>query len=230
MKALLERLELAEANYSNDLEYRKRAMSFIDNLKAFLPDYLDMLIKDRNGFYVLAEKFWDDPIAKDLYVFFAPKGSHGSNVDAGVGKFKGSRALLLPFLNSSSDLSNIVDRIGFNSSVIVHELIHLMDKGYLKGSVPNTSTEKLYYNHASEWNAFWQEGAFKAENLANNPIINTKERWKRTIGLTFDEFKKRINYIWDKGFISNMDDVTSKKFDKRLYQLWLEISKKIPKE
>jgi hypothetical protein len=228
MKDLLERLE--EASYSNDLEYRKRAMSFIDGFKNFVSKHQDMLVPMKGGFYVLADKFWNDPVAKGLYVFLYEKGARGSNVKAAVGKFRGNNAIVLPLLSSTSDLTHIEDRIGFSSSLILHELIHLMDKGYEKGGIPNISNEKLYYNHASEWNAFWQEGAFTVENLVANPILNTKERWEKTIGLTFDQFKKKSSYAWDKGFISNMDDATSRKFDKRLYQLWLEISKKIPLE
>lgn len=230
MRTLLDRLEINEADYSNDLSYRKRAVSFVDSLKEFVSRHSDMLIPTNGGFYVLSDKFWKDPSVQDLYVFFSEKGSKGSNVKAGVGKFRSSNALVLPFLKAYDDLSNLEDRIGFNSSVIMHELIHLMDKGYGKGKSPDISNEKSYYNNASEWNAFWQEGAFNAERLADNPILSTKDRWAKVIGLTFSEFQAKSKSIWDKNFIDNMDASTKKKFNKRIYQLWMEISKKIPKE
>jgi hypothetical protein len=231
MKNLIERIEqMCEATYSVDAEYRKKAIVFIEKLSSLIEKSPSLLIKNGDGFYVHASVFWDEPYAKNLYVFFAPKGAKGSNVKAGIGKMRGSDVLFLPLMSKAGDMDGLATRVSFHSSVIVHELTHLMDKGYERGKSVDPVIGKSYYNHPSEWNAFWSEGAYNVERMVSVNSERPRSFWEKIIGVTFDGFYSKRGMYWDKGFLEGMNKETKRKFDKRIYQLWLEISKGIPEK
>jgi hypothetical protein len=102
-------------------------------------------------------------------------------------------------------------------------MIHYFDPGRGKGKDVDLTMASAYYNHPSEWNAFWQEGASSVEGMANNPMLHAADRWKKVFGDgSFKEFKEKMlrMKVWNQDFLKNLNTKNKKKFENRLYQLW----------
>lgn len=229
MRHLLERLELlSEASFSRDKEARDLARDFHSALVSYVKRNANRLKRTGDGgFVVEARRFWSGPGADSLFVLYVPKGAKGASIRGGLGTYRSKDVLVLPVLKAPWDVTGIDTRT--DREIVVHEMIHFFDPGRGKGKAVNPESEKDYYNHPSEWNAFWQEGATAVEGMASNSmLINNKDYWRRVFGDDFKSFKNSMLKmgVWDKNFVKNLNSKNKKKFDKRLYQLWMEISRK----
>ena len=230
MRELIERLEgLSEATFSRDKEARDKARAFHAALSSYVSKNADKLKKisggnaGMGGFVIEARKFWNGEGADNLFVMYVPVGAKGKGISGGLGVHgpSGKDVLVLPVLKGPWDTTGIDTRT--DKSLIVHEMTHFFDPGRGKGKSVDPRKAGVYYNHPSEWNAFWQEGASSVEGMANNPMLHTPDRWKRVFGDgSFREFRANMLRMkaWNQGFVKNLNAKNKKKFEKRLHQLW----------
>jgi hypothetical protein len=90
-------------------------------------------------------------------------------------------------------------------------------KGY-KPKWTEKTTVKDYYNAPTEYNAYYQEAASYIVNLLSDDkyLPHFKENYK-----TFGSFYKwMIEQVFDKHFISNLNDINKKKLQKRVYNIY----------
>jgi hypothetical protein len=115
--------------------------------------------------------------------------------------------------------SELADRLEIGP--IVHEIAHAFDPGakHLRyGKDQNAKGFKQkYYNDPTEWNSFWQEGAARFEDAISS---DKAPRYRMVTDLIKDAKK-----YWSSAFLDHMDSVTERKFNKRIYDLWIETSK-----
>jgi hypothetical protein len=230
MRELIERLELlSEATFSRDKEARDKARAFHKALVSYVEKNKDNLKKisggntGMGGFVIEAKRFWSGEGADNLFVMYVPAGAKGKGVSGGLGVHgpSGKDVLVLPVLKGPWDTTGIDTRT--DKSLIVHEMIHFFDPGRGKGKDVDPQRAAAYYNHPSEWNAYWQEGASSVEGMANNKMLHTPDRWEKVFGDgSFKEFRSKMMRMkaWNQDYLKNMNAKNKKKFETRLYQLW----------
>lgn len=227
--SLRRRLYLSESEVG-DRAARSRALGFYGALVDFVNKKPKRLRKRGGGeLYVFAEEFWDDEEAKRFSVVFAPElDKQGHRVLGGLGSAGGIDVLYLACLIAPGDPRYLSTRI--NRDTVVHEMIHFFDsrrrkKGETKRSAKMGVGTDDYYNHPSEWNAYWQEGASQFERLLGNPgIPKGSPQFEVFFGNgSFKDVQKRVGHFWNKQFLDAMSQGTKRKFDKRLYRLWANL-------
>lgn len=230
MRALIDRLEgLSEATFSRDRDARDKARKFHAALVSYVSKNSDKLKRisgggtGRGGFVIEARRFWSGEGADNLFVMYVPVGAKGRGIAGGLGVHgpSGKDVLVLPVLKGPWDTTGIDTRT--DRSLIVHEMIHYFDPGRGKGKDVDPTKAGAYYNHPSEWNAFWQEGASSVEGMANNPMLHVADRWEKVFGDgSFKEFRAKMlrMRVWNQDFLNNLNSKNKRKFETRLYQLW----------
>lgn len=215
---------LIEATYRRDKEYRDEAHGFFKDLLAFVKRHPERLeLRNDGTFFLRSNEFWDHWLADYLVIFFAPKKR---GVMGGVGQKGRTEVLVLYVLNAPGDKRNLHINLEFKSSFIVHELIHIITPRNISAKTDHDFSageldKKSYYNDSSEWNAYWQEGAFAWERLFDHQMRKRKMWVKMFFGDgSLSQCRARVGKIWDDGFLENMDKKTERKFDKRFARLW----------
>lgn len=227
---LRRRTYLVEATYQRDKAYRDTAEDFYYALVKFLktrPEQMEPRESD-GGFLVYAMQFWRHPLARKLAVVFTPRPKMGV-VKSGIGTAGSMKVLVFPVMMGPGDRRYLDTRL--NKDIVVHEMVHCMDPGFGKarGSAKRFDAGNAagYYNTPGEWNAYWQEGAAKFERLLSNDGMRSPQAFKTFFGDgSLEEIGKRVKHFWEPNFIESMSTKTSRKFDKRLAQLWKEMKKK----
>jgi len=232
---LRRRTYLSEATYQRDVKVRKTAEEFYKALVKFLRNRSDELVprKTEGGYSVHAMEFWKHPKARNFGVIFIPQKEklHGFEMAGGLGKAGNIDVLLFPIMMGPYDKRHLVTRLDRN--FVVHEMIHFLDPAYGKtGDIrryhrgDKTLDTKKYYNEPGEWNAFWQEGAAKAERFLRTNLLKVQERHRKKMRETYfgdgslKAVRDRVKKFWDANFLENMSKKTARKFDKRLARLW----------
>lgn len=233
MRELIERLEgLSEATFSRDKDARDKARAFHSALSSYVKRHADSLKEIKGGGFVIeARRFWSGEGADDLFVMYVPVGAKGEGISGGLGVHgpSGKNVLVLPVLKGPWDTTWIDTRT--DKSLVVHEMVHFFDPGRGKGKSVDPRRAEAYYNHPSEWNAYWQEGASSVEGMANNKMLHTQDRWEKVFGDgSFRDFRVKMFRMkaWNQDFVKNLNVKNRKKFEKRLYQLWQGIMAERP--
>jgi len=118
----------------------------------------------------------------------------------------------------SFENNSYMARIRFKSwvdeNVFVHEFTHYLDRLRYKSTYKfkNHETDDEYYNSPVEYNAFYSEIV--------REIIKNK---KKLMGLSFNEFYKKVTKYGSQSFINSMSTVTEKRLKNRLYKLYVEL-------
>ena len=245
--SLRRRTYLVEATYERDRAVRRTAIMFYSFLRKFLKGRSDELDYDpeKGTFAVMASRFWDDHRARNLAVLFTSNQSSakGWKMQGGIGTAGNLKVLVFPILLAPGDKRHLATRL--NRDLVVHEVVHYLDPGTFKqrksssykaigGKVPNMS-KSGYYNDPGEWNAYWQEGATKAEQLIRTDVFKGPgphgASQKKAMNIFYGDgslkqFRARVDKFWSKDFLQSMSPKTRRKFDKRLAQLWTAFKKK----
>lgn len=226
MRQLLERLGLVEANFDNDLAVRAKAKSLYSSLVEYLISQKKPLsFKEELSLDV--SKFWkENPF--DLTIVFKEFVLGGNTAAMGTDTANRKNKTLYLYLLAPKEIkkgkvdgSSLAERLEIGP--ITHELAHAFDPG---AQYISYGTDKLvkgfkdkYYNTATEWNSFWQEGAANLE-----AAIESGEQLKyRTLGDLIKDAKR----FWSESFIRHMDSDTKRKFDKRIYALYFNYADKL---
>lgn len=227
---------LKEATYERDREFRQRAERFYWDLITWIAEPEEVLKRRALAYKDGAVGFPAIDFSKDenfrkLLVIFAPEkmGTKG-----GLGHLPSGKTVMIFYnLLGPGDVAHLNTRT--SRDVVVHEAIHFLDqlryKGVTVGSAKKRESggQAAYFNSPSEWNAFWQEGAASAERMAQN--MKNPQGWKGFFGTSLKEFIGKAKHSWDEDFIDTMDEVTKRKFLKRLAEFWDKVIKdKAPKE
>jgi hypothetical protein len=226
MRQLLNRLELYEANFENDLAVRSKAKSLYNGLIGYLTSQKKPL-SFKGTLSLDASEFWKDDYF-DLTIVFKGLILGGNVAAMGTDTTNRKNKTLYLHLLAPKEIkkgkivgSELADRLEIGP--ITHELAHAFDPG---AQYVSYGTDKLakgfkekYYNTPTEWNSFWQEGVANLESA-----IDSGEQLKyRTLG----DLTKDAKRFWSESFIRHMDVDTKRKFDKRIYALYIQYADKL---
>jgi hypothetical protein len=115
-----------------------------------------------------------------------------------------------------------------DKGTFVHEFIHYLDSergNYMGSAKALKKGDAEYYNTASEFNAFFQEISSFVENIIQTAArvnsTKTLDKWLKT----FHDFDKTIKQVLKQdatlqGYITLLNKKYSKKYVKRLYNLY----------
>ena len=149
-------------------------------------------------------------------------GNAGYSTNAGKDyKVNQLKAIILPTLLSSMDFKYANTRV--NKTDWEHEFIHFLDdlrgKDFQNTSkIRDTQGDKAYYNTASEFNAYFQEGASEVEDLLKHvwkvkpdkvtEILSTMEVFKSWMLVKTDFFSKNwhqsLDLKWKRKFLKRL--------------------------
>lgn len=222
-----------EASYDRDSDYTHRAGIFADKLIKLIRNgnNSDAISMQDKFIIVFAGKI--DSQYSDLSIIFCDKNYE---------KLKGSRGgftlfrskneidpvIVLPILDSTVDT---LDYKNINRMVLVHEFIHYLDwhryknNQYSPAKNPSYKDNRFgYYNNPAEFNAYFEQASEYILNVyVDDPVLS--QIFVR-FG-TFEKFKKWALEIFDPDFYNSLNSVYMRKFDKRLYQLYIGIMQKV---
>lgn len=116
--------------------------------------------------------------------------------------------------NINSDLAKLRFKSWVEERIFIHEFVHFLDKNRYGDTYSFTkpSERNEYYNSPEEYNSYTQEIITK--------ILKNKNKLKE---LTFDVFLKRVLKFGDEDFVKNLNDKYTKKLNKRLYQIYINL-------
>lgn len=226
VRAILERLE--EATYERDRGFRADAERFFDALNAFFKSKErtgkagdPVKYKKGKGLVVKSADVLPGSIPFDVVLEeFSLGGAEGA---AGIvdGKLVLIVYALPPKFAYPRDLKKAASILEDFREVVVHEMVHILDRQRMSGNVkatsPSSDGKASYYNSPGEWNAYWQAGASELERHLG-AVARGEEK---SLGLkTVDDIKRQARKFWKEGFLRNMDAKVQRKFDKRLAALW----------
>jgi hypothetical protein len=226
MKALLERLELNEANFENDSAMRAKAKSLYNSLSAYLSSQTKP-ISFKSELKIDASKFWKED-SFDLTIVFKELVLSGNVAAMGTDTAnRKNKTLYLHLLGPKEIKKGKVDGADLAKRLelgpITHELAHAFDPGakYIDYGADKLAKgfKDKYYNTPTEWNSFWQEGAANLE-----AAIADGESFKYK---TLSDLIKDAKRFWSESFLRHMDVNTKRKFDKRIYDLYIQYSDKL---
>jgi hypothetical protein len=226
MKELLERLELQEANFENDSIVRAKAKSLYSGLVSYLSSQKKP-ISFKSELRIDASRFWQED-AFNLAIVFEELVLSGNTAAMGTDTANRKNKTLYLYLLGPKEIkkgkvdgAELAERLELGP--ITHELAHAFDPG---AKYSNYGADKLakgfkdkYYNTPTEWNSFWQEGASNLE-----AAITDGESFKYR---TLSDLIKDAKRFWSEGFLRHMDADTKRKFDKRIYDLYIKYSDKL---
>lgn len=225
--------KLQEANVDNDLEYTDLAQAFFDKFeKSITNKSMQHIIQsDKLQSSVIAYYAKDiDPTYYDLYIFITPHKyttkmfDGGSNGGYSFGITSKNEGRINCNAMYNEDFEN--PRILLDEESFIHEFIHYLDfkrssDGKLRFGYTNNNE---YYNNDSEFNAYYQMTSAK---IVKQILRDSHYLWLITDKLkTFKIFKEWIIEMFDKEFIATLNDRYMKKFNKRLYTLYMEFINK----
>jgi len=147
-------------------------------------------------------------------------------------------ALILNVLLAPYSLKYINTRFSSLKQEFVHEFIHYLDYKRIKekSGVENVGSAKLllsggakaYYNSPIEFNAFYQDGISSTEttliNLKNSGTKVGQDKFYEIIK-NFNNFKNFAIKNFDRGFIKYLDVNNTRKLNKRLYNVFIDLKK-----
>ena len=214
MNALRSRSYLREAQYRRDRAVVAVAESFYKALHAFLKTRSDELVLQMDGgLSIFAEKFWRNKRSRNLVVKFTP--SQGM-IRGGIGQAGKLDVLVFAIMKGPGDRKSLATRLSRDH--VIHEMAHFLDPGRKKGAEsaklfsPDAKGVKAYFNSASEWNAYWQEGlgrVVKMLDQINKTFSDDPGNKKKAIASRFgkdvNQFRKMADKYWDREFFQNMD-------------------------
>jgi len=232
---------LQEATYKQDKFFRKIAVGAWNRFKKELDKAYKEYEKtgrvpleyhpDTKGWVLYGREFG----YPDIVVMLTYKERYGgSGFSAKAGKSnKGEtlKAIALGALLGPDDFDYINTRV--NKKDFVHEFIHYLD--FLRGTdyqntakLLKTKGEKAYYNTASEFNAYFQEGSQEVEDLFKAIAKARPEKIKEFLS-SLEVFKNWVvlkSDMFSKHWYDNIEGKWRKKFLKRLYTLYKALRKK----
>lgn len=219
---------IIEANYENDRWYRFEANRIYNKIMPHLEKYFKKNKEDilsREGAISLNVNKFDKKYDILVFLHFIKKvGDEKAYFSHNKGE---PQIVLYPFDDSKKNkIKNVKD-------LFVHEFIHYLDwlrgKGYKPkgGTAKNGMNSPDYFNHAWEFNAYFQQGAASLEQWF--------KKYHERVPKAFENFNYFMKYITnDNGelyffyekYIANLDGKYKKKFQQRLYQLWVALKNK----
>lgn len=116
--------------------------------------------------------------------------------------------------NINSDLAKLRFKSWVEERIFIHEFIHFLDKNRYGNTYSFTkpSERSEYYNSPEEYNSYTQEIITK--------ILKNKNKLKE---LSIESFLKKVLKFGDEDFIKNLNDEYTKKLNKRLYQIYINL-------
>jgi len=101
-----------------------------------------------------------------------------------------------------------------DENIFLHEFVHFLDKNRYGDTYSFTqpSERSEYYNSPEEYNSYTQEIITK--------ILKNKNKLK---DLAFDVFLKKVLNFGNEDFIKSLNDKYTKKLNKRLYQIYINL-------
>lgn len=222
---------VSEANFIRDKEYTDEAQSFFDKLEKYVTDPSKLIrSKTSDVLSMYADKI--DKKYDDLIISFIPHDKTTKmgalNGGYGFGQYNNDTWLI----RCNAIYGNIDDspRILLTEDSFIHEFIHYLDRSRRKDMGQRmftkdiTSSQTSYYNDPSEFNAYIQ---MTLARIIKDIYSDDHYVWLLSDKLKkYSEFKSWIIEMFDSEFISNLTDKNKKKFDKRLYNLYLEFVKR----
>jgi hypothetical protein len=211
-----------EATVENDMYYYNIADNFYDKMIIELTDKNYISQKDGNILFKASEI---NTNYSDLLIIFTDVNSNKTKPTFGDNTFKGGYAFGTYKQYKVIVINNLwkakEPERGILKDSFIHEFIHYLDFKRSKGYKPKwteKTTVKDYYNAPTEYNAYYQEAASYIVNLLSDDkyLPHFKENYK-----TFGSFYKwMIEQVFDKHFISNLNDINKKKLQKRVYNIY----------
>lgn len=225
---------------SKDRLFRAEANRIIDNLIQYTKKHRftenDLVYIKIMGKRIHAIKIQYKKIEKeyDDLVFYLIDQNYDINFSIGGSKNKKNKYIILPILNPDN-LDNIPMNIKTFDKFVLHELIHYLDIRRYKKKNINHSAQYAesgqysdYYNHPSEFNAFYQE--WIDEFITFLKYFKTKAKNKNFSGLLDIKNAKDfadhvINNRISSEFVENLNNKYKRKLYKRLTDLYYELKK-----
>ena len=215
---------------ATDVKFRKEAEQLAQKIEKFLkrsPKKMDKI--DKIGGYILLIKEIDKDYV-DLILRFLPKKS---GYEFGFGHPKGAYSKIfsvidLPLLLGPGDLRYIDTRFYGEKGKFIHEFIHYLDEKRYKADIRGVGAQKMrtgdikgYINNPSEFNAYYQEGAYEAWKTAKAIKGKNLKIKNAFFPKNINDFiKTKLKTFWAEDYLDNMDKKYSQKFKKRLYDLY----------
>jgi len=230
---------LTEATAKHDQQFRANAEKTLANIamafennqmeNLLIRETEDSLMYDISSFIATDIAFDEDIVLKITF--------DNDNPYAGIGKASAGRDIVFVELNvsiskppkqtRSSALFHYIANV--YSLSLIHEFIHLFDHARRPNFFDDPTrfrqdgsyaTDEDYYNHPSEFNAYFQEGMW---NLMD--YMDTHEQLSFDPSDFDESFDFFVNDILDQDFVSYLTDKNFRKIQKRFYQSWKELIK-----
>jgi len=171
----------------------------------------------------------------DLLIVFTTKNTQKTKPTFGGDTVKGGYALGTYKQYKVIIVNNLKDKKipskGIIKTSFIHEFIHYLDFKRSKVFKPNFNEKTSlvdYYNHPTEYNAYFQEAATYIVNLFKDD--NVLNKFKEDFP-TFDGFLNwMLGNVFNKDFVKNLNDKNKIKITKRVYNIYSEFLEKMTNE
>jgi hypothetical protein len=224
MKIIAELKEILEASEWRDKDYRTAANIFykkiVKTLRNNKDNLEDILLKSpRFKGWFLDPKFFKN---EEIDVGFIPSTEKGA-----LGYTKKTAVILIPVLIGPFDIKHLETRImsATVKQAVIHEYIHFLDKNRTDGKSKSIIDQGIeeYVNSPAEFNAYYQDGADRISDIMETAgqIEKRKPGTLNKYLKSFNVFKNRFIGKFHETFIKNMNEKYKKKFDSRLYNLYI---------
>lgn len=223
---------ILEASFDKDKEYTDEAQRFFDKLEQYVTNF-EKLTRSKSGtvWSTYADKI--DSKYDDLIISFVNHDKiikmGALNGGYGFGQYDND-TFLIRCNAIYGDIENS-PRILLTEDSFIHEFIHYLDRKRRKDMGKHmftkdiTSSRDSYYNDPSEFNAYMQMTLAKIiKDIYNDDhyVWLISDKLKK-----YSDFKSWIIEMFDSEFVLNLSDKNKKKFDKRLYNLYIEFTKRL---
>jgi hypothetical protein len=245
------------ANEEQDLYFRNKANIAYELVRDFLkqmsetphlPSFV-VPVDNREGYAVKASKIEEKFSAEGniqgkhpLIFIFAHSREKNQNtiMTGGFGWTPNKKyaVIILNFLIKPYDFKHADTRL--NKQTFVHEYIHYLDACRRKDKLESPEVKRNlplpdldisdeaynYFNDPAEMNSYYQEAAISIKNVLNKIKEFNPERFF-SIMQNFISFKEDIVYFFKEDWIKNLSPENSRKFNKRLYNLYVNLKEEM---
>ena len=242
--------EIYEATAEQDKKFRSESVSFLNKLINFfkhqaiekIMDHIHILQSGpyKDSFYM--DVNFLDKKYNGLRIIFGPQNQEMGGALGWRGTEKREPVLFLFILSykydvkklKENDIRNIGLELENDRQTFIHEFTHYLDSLRWKTDMDvaaqksniASSTQQDYYNSPAELNAYYQQAISQLEKNINLMASNKngKSYLKRSIPDNPQQFiKVAKNGLFHRPFIKNLSPENTKRLDKRLYNLWMDI-------
>lgn len=220
---------IKNGSMETDREFRSEAMKFWKKLYDFLTkkDIRRLREVPARGGWALDARIIDQKYKNLIFII-----GYGGKYGGGFGK-KGKYSIIsFSPLSAPFDTKFFKQGLERNRNIFVHEFIHYLDSLRRKSGEGDSSVKleeslESYYNDPDEFNAYYQDGVSKIDEVFFEDGRMSKSKMK----FWENSFPKWINkwgkFFFDNDFINHLNPKYTKKLKKRLYSVHQEIKKDI---